>query len=105
MFREKLTRDNIRDQMEENSNITDPGFFSPSNAESYIHYIESIVDTIEDPAQKNILRVVLNDLFKKMTDTVELVQGLTLELNPLEILKTLADKSMTLSPAQAEELT
>jgi hypothetical protein len=87
------------------TNVTTTGFFSLSNTESYSHYIESIVETIEDPLQKNILRVTLNELFKNMITAVEIIKGLTLEFNPQDILKILVDKSATLGPVEFEELT
>jgi hypothetical protein len=95
---------NIECELKE-ANVTTTGFFSLSNAESYSHYIESIVDTLEDPLQKNILRVTLNESFKNMINTIEIIKGLTLEFNPQEILKILVDKSATLSPVEFKELT
>jgi hypothetical protein len=95
---------NIECELQE-TNVTTSGFFSPSPTDSYSHYIESIVETIEDPIQKNILRVTLNELFKNMTTAVELIKGLTLEFKPQDILKILVDKSATFSPAEFEEFT
>jgi hypothetical protein len=87
------------------TNVTTTGFFSLSNIDSYSHYIESIVETIENPLQKNILRVTLNELFKNMITAVEIIKGLTLEFNPQDVLKILVDKSATLSPVEFEEFT
>jgi hypothetical protein len=94
---------NIECELKE-TNVTTTGFFSLSNAASYSHYIESMVKTLEDPLQKNILRTTLNELFKNMITTVEIIKGLTLEFDPQDILKTLVDKSATLNSIEFEEL-